>query len=191
MIKDTALVGLFYKEDLPAIYRMAERVRTTHNIALIDEFDSMLEQKWNDKKSYSFVEPITVSKTDDLMTNVGVSVMIDQIIGTTSVRWRYMGVGSSSTTPTVADPSLNVEILPRVDMSLFGWREPAATSLRMAAIFGESRNTETINEFGIFNAATAGNIFNHNVIAANPIAHTFNVTGYVISSVVEFLPVMP
>jgi len=191
MIKDTALVGLFYKEDLPAIYRMAERVRETHNITLIDEFDSMLERKWNDKKSFSFVEPITVSKTDDLVVSAGTSLIIDQIVGNTLTRWSHMGVGNANFTPNIADNFLNSENLPRVDMSLFGWREPAATSLRMAGIFGESRPTETITEFGIFSAATAGTQLNHNNIAANPVAHTIGITGYIISSVVEFLPVMP
>lgn len=195
MIKDSAIVSLFAKEDLPQIYRLAEKVRATHNISLIDEFDSLCKRKYNDHKSFSWIEPLQVSKTDpdDLLVTTGVSLLIDQIIGASVIQWRYAGAGTDgglglalATSNTV----LGSENLPRVDMTLFGWRENAATTLRFAAIFGESRATETVKEFGVFTAATAGTMLNREMIVNNPISHTVNVTGYVISSIIEFLPVM-
>ena len=190
-IKDTAYASLFDKKDLPYVYRLAEEVRATHNQDLVTEFNNTLEKKWNDHKptiqiGNKDVELLQVSKADDLVLTVGINFLIDQILGTTVTRWLNLTSGIGTTAPTIADIGL-VSGLVSVDMSLSGWREYASSSLRFGAIFGESTASGTVTECCVVAGTT---LLNRNMFSNNPITHVANVTGYVISSVVEFVPVM-
>ncbi len=192
-IKDTTYASLFDKKDLPYLYRLAEEVRATHNQYLVTEFNTTLEKKWNDHNPIleignKDIEILQVSKADDLVVTAGINWLIDQILGTTVIRWQYLVSGTGTTAPTISD--IGVTGLTTVDMSLSGWREYAGSSLRFAAIFGESSAQGIVTECDIAHNGPPVTILNRNVFSNNSITHTVNVTGYVISSIVEFVPIM-
>ena len=189
-IKDYSYASLFDKKDLPYLYRLAEKVRATHNQDLVNDFNNNLERKWNDHNPIlgDNIEILQTSKADDLVVTTGINQCIDLILGTSIISWEYMYEGSGTTAPAIGQTAL---ITPQflVSMILFGWREYAGTSLRFAGIFGESPITHTVNEAGVFIAGLA-TMLNRNTYSYNPIIHTINTTAYVISSVVEFVPVV-
>ena len=192
MVSDRWYAALFDKKDLPRIYRLAEKIRATHDNKLIDEFNESCVRKFNDHNPMiNGVEPLQATKSGDMVVNSGLKQCLDIIIHVSTARFQYMGSGTGIGNPFTTQTALETEILPRVDVSLFGWRENASTSLQFAGIFGDSRPTNTISEAGIFNLSSAGIMLNRTMFSQLPIAHTVNVTGYVISSVVDFVPVMP
>jgi len=193
-MKDYCYASLFDKKDLPYIKRLAEEVRATHNQDLVNEFNNLSEKKWNDHNPVleingKTIEPQQVSKANDLVVNLGVATLIAQIIGPFA-RWRYIGKGTGVTVPAGAQTALVTEVFPRSDMSINGWREYASTSLRFAAIFGESTPTISVTEVGIFDTITAGTMLNRNMFDFNPCTHTVNTSVFVISSIIEFVPVV-
>jgi len=191
-MKDKTFCALFAKEDLPSIRRMAEKIRKCNDYQLSDTFNQECQRKWNDQRNVSFPF-LEVSGADDLVVTTGLNFMIDQILGITSVRWQYLGKGTDNGTVVplaIGNNILGAEVLPRIDMSLFGWRLSAGLTLRFAGIFGESVPTITVSECGIFTASSGGTMLNRNMFKGFQIPHTFNVTGFVISSVIEFMPVV-
>ena len=191
-IKDYCYASLVAKEDLPSLYRLAQEIRLTHNQDLIDDFNNKCEQAWNDHPN-NF---LNVSKADDLILTVGINQCIDQILGVSTTRWRYMRWNNSSTAPLITDTTLGGESggfsKLACDMSLFGWREFAGTTLKFGAIFGESVASDNIRECGISTVSIVGSgvLLNHNVFSANSITHTINVTGFVLTGIIEFVPMM-
>ena len=195
-MKDYSYITKFDKKDLPYIYRLAEEVRATHNQDLVSEYNSLTEKKWNDHNPILTVgnrtiEPLEAVKSDDLVVNAGVNRCIDQILGISTVRWQLMTRGIGTTLPNVAQTTIVSETLPRVDMSLFGWREYAGASLRFAGIFGESIVTPPIaySECGIFTTSTVGTMLNRNVFSVS-ITHQIDINAFVLSCVIEFVPVV-
>jgi len=195
-IKDYCYAALFAKEDLPSLCRLAEEIRLTHNQNLVDDFNLKCQQKYDDHNPIleRDIEFLQVAKADDLIVTGGINRCIDLILGVSTTRWRYFAYGSGTTAATIADTALaseNTLTSPRIDMSLFGWRESAGTTLKFAGISFDSLVTITINECGIFDAVTAGNMLNRNVFSANPITHTSSTPlGFVLSSIIEFVPMM-
>jgi hypothetical protein len=192
-IKDTAYASLFDKKDLPYIYRLAEEIRATHNQDLVNDFNNTLDKRWNDHNPIleignKNIELLDVSKTDDLVVTLGLQRLCDQILGTSVNRWRFIQCGTGTTPATVSDVGFAGPI-PIIDMTLSGWTEYAGTSLRFAAIGGESLVTATITEAGVFDTGTS-QILNRCMFSSFPITHTVNVNGFVISFVIEFVPIM-
>jgi hypothetical protein len=195
MMKDKTYASLFDKSDYPLLLKMAEKIRITHNQNLTSDFYAMCEDSWNDKRPIleignKTIEPIGTSKADDLVVTAGINQLLDQILGISLVRWQYMGKGTGVTAPAAAQTALVTEVTPRIDMSLFGWRENAGSTLRFAGIGSESVATITINEAGIFTAASAGIMLNRNMFSNSPLTHTINTTTFVIASIIEFVPIM-
>ena len=117
---------------------------------------------------------------------------MQQIARTNTNRWRHMAKGVSTSTASQTNTSLSSESGARVDMSnpVTGWREPIGTAMRFAAIFGESTSSGNYSESAVCLNSSGGPLLNRNVYGIIPIIHTNNVTLFVISSVVEFLPIM-
>ena len=194
MVKDVCYGSLFDKKDIPLLHKYAQKVRETHDQELVNNFNMMCEAKFNDKHPVLMVgdkeiEPIQVSKADDLVVTAGLDQSINQILGTSVVRWQYMAKGTGTTTPAAGNTALVTEVLPRVDMSLYGWREYAGASLRFAGIFGESVTGIVVRECGIFTTSTVGTMLNRNVFLP-PITHQQLGDGFVISCIIEFVPVV-
>ena len=70
----------------------------------------------------------------------------------------HMAVGSNSTTPTLTDTTLNTEIT-RVTLQTAGGSVSGST-ITFTAVFGAGIGTGTWAEAGVFNAASAGTMFN-------------------------------
>ena len=169
---------------------MAEKIRINNDYDLASDFDNKCQQKWNDHNPIleNNIEFLSVSKANDLVVTQGINQNIDAILGVNVFRWQYMGKGTGTTAPSAGQTLLVAEVLPKVDMSLFGWRLAAGHTLRFAAIFGESVPTITVNECGIFNANSM--MLNRNMFSTQPLAHTVNVTGFILSSIIEFVPIV-
>lgn len=194
MIKDIFYASLFRKEDVSTLYRLAEKVRSTHNQELVDDFNLKCQKKWDDHNPIleignQRVEFLQSSKADDLVVTAGINQSIDQILGTSLIYWQLMTCGTGTNAPAAGNVALQSGIGFTVDCLAFGWRENASSSLRFATIWGETLGTITINEAAVV-TATGGVILNRDVFSNHPITHTVNDTVFVLSSVVEFVPVM-
>lgn len=192
-IKDTTFAASFDRKDLPSLYQLAERIRNTHSNELIDDFNLKCQQKVDDHKPVleiggQKVEFEQVAKADDLVVTAGINQCLDQILGVSVIRWQYVGIGTGSASVTAGQTALTTELLPRADMSINGWREPFSSCLKFAGIFGENSNA-AINEAGIFTAATGGTMLNRNIFT-NLVLSTSFTKATMVSSVVEFVPVI-
>lgn len=191
-VRDTWYIAFFEKRDLPNLYRYAEKIRATHNQHLVDDFNKMCEDRFNDHRSAHIgeIEPTNAGKSGDLATNLGLKRCLDLITGASAVRWRYMGVGTGTGFPLATSTALVTEALPRADMTLFGWTEWASSSLRFGGIFGENQPGNAMWEAGIFDTATAGTMLCRTYFSALNIT-AGHIQPYCISNVIEFCPVMP
>jgi hypothetical protein len=194
VVKDICYASLFDKQDLPYLYRLAEEVRATHNQDLVNDFNLKCQKKWDDHNPVLEVgnrniEFLQVSKADDLVVTTGINRFIDQVLGASTVYWQYMGCGTGSTAPTAADIAMQTTIGFFIDTLIAGWREYAGTSLRFASIWGDSIATTTVNECGVF-TPTGAVMLNRDVFSNNPLVHTINISAFVLSCIIEFVPVM-
>src|ERR1051325_4103808 len=144
-MKDYCYASLVSKNDLPYLYNYAAEIRRTHNQNLVDDFNNVCKRKWNDHKSVlevgeKSIEFLQTSKADDLITDVGRNQLVDQILGTSVVRWLYMQYGDQNGgnfTPSTGETVI-IHQLSSINMSSFGWIEYAGTTLKFGAIAGES-----------------------------------------------------
>jgi hypothetical protein len=192
--KDTTYASLFSKEDIPSLLTMAEEVRATHNTSLVEEFNKKCQQKYDDHNPVLVlgnknIEFLSVSKSDDLVVTAGTNQIIDQILGASTTRFRYMVVGSSTTAVTLADTTVPGTTV-YTDMTGRGWLEYASTTLFFAGIAGVTVASFTINTAGVMTGPASGTLLNRNMFSNFPLVHTVNVTGYLISSIIEFCPKM-
>ena len=194
MVKDTAYASLFAKEDIPYLQTMAAEVRATHNNNIVDEFNLACQKKFDDHNPIlelgnRKIEFLDVSKSDDLVVNDGIAQFIRQIFGTSVVRFRYM-LATDSVTAVAATDTTFPGAGTSTDMTTSGWIECLSTTLRFCGIAGTSPATFTIKSAGVMTGAGTGTLMNRNMFSNFPLTHTINVTGYVISSIVEFVPMM-
>ena len=194
-LKDITFASLFDKKDLPSLYQLAKRIRTSHKQDLVDDYNLKCQKKVDDHNPVleignQKVEFEQVSKADDLIVTGGISQCLDQILGVSSVRWQYMGKGTSNSPTTTGNSQLIVEVTPRADMTLAGWREYAGSTLRFAGIFGDTHPTISVTECGVFTLSAGGIMLNRNMFNTNSIFHTINVSAFLISTVIEFVPVI-
>lgn len=194
--KDVCYASLFDKKDMPYIHRLSEEIQVTHNQDLVNDFNNNCQRKWNDHSSKleignKKIEFRQVSKADDLVVNAGVDQCIDQILGTSTTRWTIMSVSNVTTAVTAADTSFP-SATASVTMTTpgLGWTEFAGSTLRYAGVFGETLTAMTITTAGV--VTSGGILLNRNVFSNFPLVHTFGSTGtgFVISCVIEFVPVM-
>lgn len=193
MIKDYCYASQFDPKYSSLLYKLAEEVRLTHNQNLVDDFNNKCQQKWDDHNPIldNGIEFLAVSKADDLVVNAGIDHCINQILGTSVVRWQWMAIGTGVTAPAASQTALVTPTSPTVDMSLYGWREYAGATLRFMAFLGEKWVNTTVNEAGIYttNALTPP-LLNRNMFSNAPIVHVAGKDAVVISEIVEFVPVV-
>jgi hypothetical protein len=186
--RDWAYIARFPQEDLPTIQAMIAEINETHNGEILECFNEQLEQRVQHN------DPAVV-KSNDLMTNPGLQQCLNIILGTSSTRWRYMGTGVGTSTPTVIDTTLQTPHVRRQDMAngVGGWMEAVGMKLFFGAIVDQTL-TSTVDETGVFNASSAGTMLNRNQYLPNALSRNllFGPGAYdkvfIISSVVEFCP---
>lgn len=198
--RDWTYLAEFSQDDLPALQEMVKHINETHDVETIELFNSNCERVLHDLKGdYGAPIPNQVVKTDDLVVNAGLQQCINIIIGTSSVRWRYMAIGELVVAaPTISDTAMAAaEGTSRVDISANGgWREAVGMKLFFGAIVGHAYLKGVVRETGIFNTQSGPTMLNHNVFNNNFLSRSLGVgepgiykSLFIISNVVEFCPV--
>lgn len=202
--KDYAFASLFYNEDKPFLHKLARKIKASviqddnlgiiHNPILSDNYHDVCQKKWDDHHPVLEIGNKTIqieetSKADDLMTNSGLDQIIKLIIGTSAVRFTWMGKGTGVTAPDVTQTALVTEVSPRIDMTTSaGWIDPGGKSIGFAGIWGETHATITVNEQAVFSASSGGIMFNRNMFSNRPLTKTVSKGPMVLSSVMEVVP---
>jgi hypothetical protein len=149
-----------------------------------DSLMSLILKKWNDHHPSIFTG---ISKADDIITYPGLSFCMQQILGLTVVRWRYMAVGTGTTQARPYQQGLEAEVFPRADMTSIGSMTRSGQSLRFLATFPASSPTITVRESAVTQAVSGTSIFlNRNQFSITPVSHTVNVSAYTIASLITF-----
>jgi len=192
--KDWAyLVSFERRSELDAAHQMIRNINETQNVSIIENLHALCEQKLTSGATSSpTIEGFTISnvlKTDDLATNPGLQQAINIIIGTSSTRYRYMGHGYGTASPTIADTALQLQS-ERIDMSVgdTGWRLAVGMKLFFGGLVDEQSVTNFPRELGVFNSTSGGTMFNRSVFSENLVSRTQSRTGAIITCVVEFCP---
>ena len=165
--RDWIYKAAFRRKDLPSLYEMARQIRETHNTDMIEDINYKFENKADSLSNGIPIQAVT--KAEDLVTNPGLQQCINIILGTSSARFTHMGIGLSTTTPTVADTTLgSAHNYPRMIMSTVGWIEPKGMKIFYGAIVGESNLLsegvlDSVEEVGVFNQLNAGIMLNREV----------------------------
>jgi hypothetical protein len=150
-----------------------------------DSLFSLIFQKWNDHRPSIFTD---IAKADDVVTYPGLSFCMQQIIGLTVVRFKYMIAGNGLTQARPYQQTMSNEVTPRIDMSLpgNGSMTRSGQALRFVGIFPASFPTATITESGVSNASPGGVLLNRNLFSSNQINHTAGASAFTLASLLTF-----
>jgi len=205
--RDWAYLAAFKQKDLPSLQEMVKHIRETHDVDMIEDMNQRFENKADTLPND--IEIQSVTKTEDLVTNVGLNQCINIILGTSAKRWSHMafasGTGAAPLTSNfnLTNYVIGQDILP---FSTYGWSEAKGMKLFFGAIVPSTQGSgvgnvqiPNINEIGIYNGTAAGptdDLLNREVFNANPltrsIADFFSsiyTISYICSCVIEFCPV--
>jgi len=182
MVKDWAYLAGLKPDEVPPLQAMIKYVRETHDTRPIEQFNQGLEDR------IKAGDP-SVTKSEDIMTTVGLQECIKLMVNASTTRWRYMGVGTGTTAAAIANTALATEGGTRQDMSVNGWREAIGMKLAFGAIWPELAGMNSIKEIGIFNAASGPSMMNREVFANNSLSRTAGRNVFILSVVVEFCPI--
>lgn len=117
-------------------------------------------------------------EVNNLVVNAGKAFIASRMNSNSAVIMNYMAVGSSNTSPTVADTALGSE-LGRVEVDS---ATVSNTTLTFTATYPAGTGTGTLAEAGIFNASSSGTMlcrtnFNEvNKASGDTVVITWNVT---------------
>lgn len=99
---------------------------------------------------------------DNLVVSVGTAYVASAILSTPSSPFTHMAIGTSGTVPTPADTTLGTETVRQV----FSSSSVAANIVTMSTSYLPGVGTGSIQEAGLFNAASAGTMLSHVVFSA-------------------------
>ena len=206
MVKDWAYKIAFDRKDLPSLQEMVKHVRETHDTDMIESFNNQCEQQ-SDSISINGnnIRPKEITKTDDLVVNVGLQNCIN-IIQSAGTRWSHIVVSmpTSAAVPGVANTSLDNTgggpfVLP---MATYGWMESKGMKLFFSVIGPQDTSgvlgTSQIGEMGVCNGSAAppsSTLLNRENFFNNRLTRNFTpdlsvyTSVWFISCVVEFCPV--
>lgn len=195
---------VFDRKDLPSLQEMARHIRETHDTDMIEDFNLKCEQKLSGTNAEldNGIEIQSVTKTEDLVVNVGLQQCINLILATNSNYWVNFGLTKNAGTslPSITDTSLLSSAGGPWFLSLatYGWSEPKGMKMFFGTITPQDAsstfNAGTIQEMGI--AGSAGTpILNREVFFLDPISRSLSADGqmykqvFMFSCVIEFCPV--
>jgi hypothetical protein len=92
----------------------------------------------------------------NLITTVGKAFVATALITGTSITFGYMAVGTSTTAPSISQTALVGSELGRVASTN---TNPTSVTTQFVGSFGAGTGTGTIEEAGLFSAASAGSMF--------------------------------
>jgi hypothetical protein len=100
----------------------------------------------------------------NLIVTIGKAHIAARMQGVSQAVMSYMALGSSATTPTVGDLTLNAEIVgARVALATY---TNTNNTVQATATFGSGIGTGTLREAGLLNASTAGTMLAHTTFPA-------------------------
>jgi len=95
-------------------------------------------------------------ESDNLIVTVGKAFVASALITVPSISFLYMAVGTSTTSPALGQTALIGSELARVATTN---TNPTSVTTQFVASFGSGVGTGTIEEAGLFSAASAGSMF--------------------------------
>jgi hypothetical protein len=129
-------------------------------------------------------KPMTIAKRIDLVVTVGLQQMAKLGTGESTTSWTHMAAGIGANAEASGDAALQTE-LTRIAMGA-GFRFSSGTDMKFAGAFPTTTPTGAYREFGILNAASAGDLFTRTVVAAGDVInHVQNSTVFSFIQVVS------
>jgi hypothetical protein len=200
--RDWGYMAGFRRKDLLPLHNMVAQIRKTHNTDMIEDINDRFERKTDSLANGIQIQSVT--KTEDLVVNLGLQQCINIILGASSARWTHMSLAMSSAafTPSVTDTALNAAAGGPffIPMSTYGWMEPRGMKLFFGAIGSPDGNgivgTNDIREMGVYNGPSTAdtllnreNFFNNRPVRTITGDVTMYTSVFIFSSVIEFCPV--
>ena len=101
-----------------------------------------------------------IYRIKNLLTTIGLSDLAELLANNSiATPYSYLALGDGSTAPTPTDTALENELL-RASATVTHLSAPDDTKVRYQAVWTVGNATGTYREAGIFNADSAGNMFN-------------------------------
>jgi len=202
--RDWAYKAVFKEKDLPSLEEMARRIRETHDVSIIEDFNQKCEQKLQRQGEKAVLdnglEIESVTKSGDLVVNTGLQQCLNIILGTSSARFSHFGFSPGNIpAPAVTDTALLAEtVAQRVVLS---WSESVGMRLYFGGISSQTSGSapNQVGEIGVYNGAAAGAILlNRTSWPTTTLSPAQNTTSFstiktapvVVSCVVQFCPVV-
>jgi hypothetical protein len=198
--RDWAYLAAFKEKDLPSLEKMAKHIRETHDINMIEDFNTKCEQKLTGKTAVldNGIEIEAVTKTGDLVVNGGLDQCIRIIQGTSTARWTHFGMSQGNTpNPTVTDTALILEII--AARVVLAWNEAVGMRLYFGGISGQTdlSRPNVVGEIGVYNGSAVGaTLLNRSLFLSNaatqqePDFGDVTASPIIVSAVIEVCPVV-
>jgi len=106
---------------------------------------------------YRNSELIAKYESEDIITNVGLNKLAGLMVGLHTAAFKYVAIGSGSTSPSASDTALESEIA-RVEGSVSTVTTDVAGDTGQVVGSFNFTSTSTIAEVGLFDASTGGNM---------------------------------
>jgi len=104
----------------------------------------------------------TIKEEKNLVVNSGLNVIMARLVGTTKNALSHMGIGTGTTAVLPADTALEIQKATRLAASSI---TVTANAVEIVATFPGSTHAGAITEFGLFNAASLGEMISRVVSA--------------------------
>jgi hypothetical protein len=165
--------------------RDAEYVRRQLHNDCFDGFNERLDRALNDQTAYDdrthrHLEPLQVRKKVDLVVTVGLQRLAKLATGKTTASFTHIACGTGTNAESAGDTALQTEVR-RISCTD---RFDSGTSMKFSGFFDSTTATGSYAEFGLFDAASSGNMFSRTVFSP-AIAHTQNSTVFTLTQVVS------
>jgi hypothetical protein len=202
--RDWAYRLAFDRKDLPSLQDMAKHIRETHDTDMIEEINKKCEQtlKGEAAELSNGLEIQQVTKTEDLVVNVGLQQCINIILGTSTDRFTLirLGGGTGGIPPAVGNTNIDTTGGGPFSLGLptYGWSEARGLKLFFGCVGPQdssgSLGSGSIADMGVFsNSGTT--MLNRENFISNPLTRSLSADGtmykqvFMFSCVIEFCPV--
>lgn len=125
---------------------------------------------------------------EDMITNTGLNKLLKIYIGTASGVFKYMGRGTTASTPTPSSTALALETGSRQDTTTTGSHLITGSSYQLSSNYASSLATHTIHQIGTFDATTSGIMLAIHDFGGQGYTHTVNVDAFTLGMICDFLP---
>lgn len=157
----------------------------------IEDLDNFIDKVYNDHKNTTFsdenIPALNASVKGNVLTSDGAVGFVAILANSSDQFFRYFGMGTSNTPPTIGQHWL-LEETARVSSDTDGALTPRGNILSHVGNMGYGAPTGDIYEFGGFNAAVNGKMY-FRAVLDTPLQHTQGVTFVTGSHATQFVPV--